>query len=180
MGCDIHMYIQYTNKKYAEEDKAKGKEPWWQGFGGQINPGRNYGMFGTLAGVRYAPENEDKMFEPKGLPDFGLSWEAKDDLFLMIDDGPDACDEKTCTLEQAKRWGRPIINDSKGKPYKTYHPDWHSHSWLTVDEFAKALRWYKADSGYGPGVEWSTMLKTMRSLEAKGKNVVYVVFWFDN
>jgi hypothetical protein len=42
MGCDIHAYV---------ESKKPDSKTWW-GFGGRINPGRNYRMFGKLAGVR--------------------------------------------------------------------------------------------------------------------------------
>ena len=42
MGCDIHCYIEYKKKN----------DDHWRSFGGRINPGRNYTLFGVMAGVR--------------------------------------------------------------------------------------------------------------------------------
>lgn len=175
MGADVHMYIQY--KKKTEDDK------WWWDFGGHINPGRNYAMFGILAGVR--DNNSPHSFEPKGiLPEEKLSWAVREDLYLTITEDGEGDNETT--LERAKSWGSGrIINDNDGNPYKVEHPDWHSHSWMTIDELKQAYKWYKKyakESGYGGGVplEYKVILKTMEALEDNGKNDVIVVFWFDN
>jgi len=170
MGADIHMYIQYRDKSRINTDHS-----WWRDFGGRINPGRNYDMFSVLAGVR---GTADKGFEPKGIPDFELSWHAQSSLYLIITE--DGKDEDCCTLEQAESWGKPIIKNALGKPIKTLHPDLHSHSWLTVKELEQAYRWYKKESEYGIGLEYRVLLKIMKELEDKGKNEVVVVFWFDN
>ena len=45
MGCDIHLYIEYKNKKVAFD----GYKDSWHSFGKQINPGRNYAMFALMA-----------------------------------------------------------------------------------------------------------------------------------
>ena len=174
MGCDIHMFVQYREKKEVY-DKP---DMYWEDFGGELNPGRNYSMFGVLAGVRYSP---DKGYDSKGIPEFGLSYVIRGSLYLTITE--DGKGEGECTLENAKRWaswGRPIINDSDGNPFKVPHPDWHSHSWLTIKELEQAYRWYKKEEGYTPGLEWKVLLKTMKGLEDGGKNDVVVVFWFDN
>jgi len=183
MGCDIHMYVQYQNKKQAKETKKQGREPYWWNFGGQMNPGRNYTMFGILAGVRDWPADENKSFEPRGIPDFGLCYTARGDLYLYIVDDEDGRvdpGENYCTLEQAQRWRRRIYNNDKGEPWYTEHPDWHSHSWLTTKELAQAFRWYKKETGYEPCLEYRVLLKMMKELEDKGENEVVVVFWFDN
>lgn len=170
MGCDIHMYIQYRDK-----ESINTKYSHWRDFGGRLNPGRNYTMFSTLAmGVR---GEAVKGFEPKGVPDFGLSWgiESELTLFITSDGQEDGC----CTLENAKRWGG-IINDSEGNPSRVRQPDWHTHSWLTTKELAQAYKWYKKESEYDVGLEYRVLLKIMKELEDKGKNEVIVVFWFDN
>jgi hypothetical protein len=176
MGADVHMFIQY-------KEKSDNKEFWWP-FGSKINPGRNYAMFGILAGVR----NHDapNRFEPKGiLPKEKRSWPVEDDLYLTITE--DGTGDHETTLEAAKRWfgGKEIIMDENGKPYKVLHPDWHSHSWMTPDELEQAYKNYKKYAkrgGYNKGVplEYKVILKTMRALEDKGKNEVLLVFWFDN
>ena len=45
MGCDIHLYIEYKNKKVAFD----GYKDNWHSFGQRINPGRNYAMFALMA-----------------------------------------------------------------------------------------------------------------------------------
>ena len=177
MGCDIHMYVQYKEKKNSAEAEKQGRDPYWWDFGGGFNPGRNYTLFGILAGVRDTPEKNG--FEPKGIPNFGLGWSARSDLYLYITEDP-IPGEGCCTLEDATRWRRPITHNSDGKPWYTEHPDWHSHSWMTIKELEKAYRWYKKESEDGLGLEYRVLLKTMKALEDDGKNEVVVVFWFDN
>jgi hypothetical protein len=170
MGADIHMYIQYKNKKRNDD--------WWSEFGGCINPGRDYGMFGILStGVRQDVNNSH---DPKGLPEGNLGWAAEDDAYLYIrEDSEDY--EHSCTLEDALRWGHKIVNDKDGKPWKTLHPDWHSHSWLTTNELSQAFRWYTSQfSGYKVGLEYKAVLSVMKTLGNKGENDVRIVFWFDN
>lgn len=173
MGCDIHMYIQYKNKKRNND--------WWSEFGGRINPGRDYGMFGILsAGVRYDVTN-GKCHQPKGLPEGSLGWSAEYDAYLYIREKEDENDEHTCTLENAQRWGRKIELGKDGKPFRTLHPDWHSHSWLTTKELAQAFRWYnQQNKDYKVHVAYKAILSVMRTLENKGENDARVVFWFDN
>jgi hypothetical protein len=176
MGCDIHCYIQY--KKKTDDDK------WWWTFGGKINPGRNYAMFGVLAGVRYRDIHGS--FSPKGiLPTEKQSWKVRDDLYLYITE--DGKGENETTLENAQRWfgGREILLDQDGKPWMVRHPDWHSHSWMTIEELQEAYKSYKKyakKEGYNNGVplEYKVILKMMKALENEGENEVLLVFWFDN
>lgn len=180
MGCDIHMYIQYRNIEETESRKERNEKPCWLSFGDGFNPGRNYTLFGILAGVRDWPDNEEKMFEARGLPDFELGWSARQDNILYITEDEECREGGYCTLKQAERWGRKIVRHEDGKPWYTYHPDWHSHSWLTTKELSQAYRWYKSVSGYSLSLEYRVLLKTMKALEDGGKNEVFVVFWFDN
>lgn len=176
MGCDGHFYIQYKKKTDNFDD-------WWFDFGGEISPGRNYLMFGILAGVR---DRTSRHFEPKGiLPEKKQSWAVREALYLMITEDGKGCRETT--LENAKRFAREsdLIKDEKGKPIKVLDPDWHSHSWLTIKELETAFKWYKkyADEeieGSKVPFEYKVILKVMKILENKGKNDVLLVFWFDN
>lgn len=172
MGCDIHMYVQYRKKNFDP------KWDHWSEFGGRINPGRDYSLFGILSdGVRSSWE---KCHEPKGLPEGDLGWDAERDANLYIRENPQPYEEGTCTLEDAQRWGHKIELDKDGKPWRTRHPDWHSHSWLTTAEYAQALRWYTSQTKYKVGLEYKALLSVMKTLENKGENDVRVVFWFDN
>jgi hypothetical protein len=192
MGCDIHMYVEYTDKERLEksnrgETNSRGEliKPYWRDFGSRINPGRNYWMFGFLSqGVRSDFSNG---MPPKGLPPFDeLGFHSRNDSVCYISDNPDN-DGSSVTLETALRWsegGRnKIINNSEGRPSWVEHPDWHSHTWLTTEEYETAINNYKAEcqsSGeIDTPVEYVAVLAAMKSLEENGC-VARVVLWFDN
>lgn len=161
MGCDIHMYV---------ESKTPGGENWW-GFGGRVNPGRNYDLFSTLAGVRGGPA----MFEQRGLPD-NLGYPANGDAYLTVDDEHAADSDGYCNTAQAKSWGNPIVEVNGRKA--TLGPDWHSASWLTPSEFVAAIVATEKGGGYVDD-EYHALAGAMQVLEVRGKEV-RIVFWFDN
>lgn len=171
MGCDIHAYVEYktTIKKINNCHH-------WSTFGGRINPGRNYNLFGLLAGVRTG----GILFEVRGLPK-DVAFEAEDDNRIFITARPA---ESQCTLRQAQEWearGHKIIVDEYENPTWVEHPDWHTHSWLTVDEFRQVIDAYK-NTGTGrtePEPEYEALLVAMEKL-AEFYNGVRIVFWFDN
>lgn len=139
MGCDIHCYIEYRDRDVSDrEDKS------WSSFGGRINPGRNYLMFSLMAGVR----GGDGIFEVRGLPE-GLGYYSNDDNYLYITADKECnCGEcKSVSVENAARWvesgSSEYKNNREGKPTWVSHPDWHSHSWLSLVEFRQVLEKYK-------------------------------------
>jgi hypothetical protein len=197
MGADIHLYLEYTNKEILDSEKnadlIDGYKPiksYWYDFGGGFSLGRNYRMFGILSkGVR--SEFEDG-FEPKGIPDFdNLGYAARNDYSLYISEKEDT-EFKYCTMEQAIKWCASDFCNSKlyyrnptdDKPTWVSNPDWHSASWLTIDEYEKAIQIYEKMleedymGKYIPA-EYEAILAAMKSLEKNG-NVTRVVFWFDN
>ena len=95
MGADIHMYAEYRNKNQAQEDQKQGRKPYWYCYGDQINPGRNYTLFGILAGVRGQYEDS---FEPKGCLK-KTKWDSWQNMML------------TCSLSinQEKRSMRKVV-----------------------------------------------------------------------
>ena len=156
MGCDIHCYIEY---KSPDTDG-------WSDFG-RINPGRNYDLFGKLAGVRRIEVTP--VVEPRGLPE-DVAYAASSDAWLFVTDTGSS--EGCCSREQAEQWvgwGARYRNSEKEF---VSNPDWHSHSWLTPNEFAIAIE------GSGEP-EYEAILAAMRSFEAGGFQA-RVVFWFDN
>lgn len=174
MGADVHMYVEYNSKERLPHANPAFNS--WRSFGDRINPGRNYNLFGLLAGVRC----EGEIFAVRGLPE-NLGWSANGDSTLYITESGD--DDGCCTLGQAEsyeKWGSTIHKDANGKPTKVDHPDWHSHSWLTVDELQQVFDAYFTKHGQNVGVEYRALLSAMRALENEGKNDVRVVFWFDN
>lgn len=166
MGCDIHMYVEYRPNKTWGSDS-------WQSFNDRMNPGRDYHLFGLLAGVR----GGTAIIEPRGLPS-DLGYYSESDNYLYISDDIDGC----ATLEKAKLWnknfGCKIIDDAQGKPFKVEHPDWHSHSWLTLEEFENVLSMAEKNDEYGVNIQYWALLDAMKRLATVGD--VRVVFWFDN
>ena len=135
MGCDIHLYIEYKSKD--------GYDPAWQGFGGNINPGRNYAMFALMADVRnYGDEKLPVLVERRGMPD-DAGYTATDDNRIYISETKS---EDYVSMETAKRWVKSgsskFINDKDGNPIWVTNPDAHSHSWLTTSEFESVINKY--------------------------------------
>lgn len=185
MGADIHMFVEYRNKKRAQEDKQNGRKPYWYSYGDHMNPGRNYTLFAVLAGVR---GNYEDSFEPKGrLERVEMGYMSGSGAHLYIVDKPtnEVREEGCCSREQAEIWaqyGSKIIEDKWVE-----HPDWHSHSWMTIEELEEAFERYKvhATQEWGEPItdvplEYRALLASMKALEDGGENEVRVVFWFDN
>ena len=171
MGCDIHAYVEYTD--FITHD---GK-PYWKSIVNGAG-GRNYKLFGLLAGVR---SDNEPVIPLKGLPDAPMSYEVEGAMFLRVTDDPELAEESGyATLENAEQWGVTEVDDD-GKPKWCEHPDMHSHGWLTRDELAQVLGTYIVNTDdYGPyGVEWDAILAVMtcfteRNIETR------LVFAFDN
>lgn len=204
-GCDIHMFFEYTDKEILERERNglldesnKPFKAYWKCLGGRINLGRNYWMFGILSkGVRY---DIDCGFEPKGIPEFEfLSSNVFHEYCMYITDMPNN-DGYSCTMADAIKWATGEYCSSKlfyrypndDKPTWVSNPNWHSASWLTTEEYEKAIETYKNhyDKQFGNELttsslksydipEYDAMLAAMKSLESNGK-VCRAVFWFDN
>lgn len=160
MGCDIHCYIEHLEK----DDKR------WKSFGGHINPGRNYWAFGRLAGVRH---DGSPHVAPRGLPgDLGFS--AAEDNTVYVDDS---------NRQRAESWVANGISKWTSIHHNfVTHPDWHSHSWLTADEWDTAIQRADKDmESYGGRCddEYHAILAVLRFFESRGHSA-RVVFWFDN
>jgi len=107
MGCDVHMMIEYDRFGGADNEPRA----WWS-FGGVIGPGRDYDMFGHLAGVRY---EENEHIRPRGLPD-NLSYDAKDYF-----DNDDIHSVTWLTYEEyAAAYGRRMFGNEHGPPAIAY------------------------------------------------------------
>ena len=171
MGCDIHVYVEYSHD---------GK--YWRNLTDGIGS-RDYRMFGILAGVRC---DDLKLFDPKGLPDGQLSWNTEDANILNIapESHPEWADTSGWTSRtSAERWisegsSKPLYRD--GVLNRVTNPDWHSHSWLTSDELSQCVDKYRTipDVKKAPS-EWVGILAAMKAIEENGDQT-RVVFWFDN
>lgn len=164
MGCDIHMYLEYSD--FTGSDG----EPYWNTF--VANGGsRDYRMFGLLAGVRcdIAP-----VVEPRGLPEGKLAYETRGACKMTVSDDPSTEGwENYCTTAQAESWREPIVNG------EILGPDWHTFSWLTADEYAQVLGRYMTEVRDSYAVQYDVILAAMRAFEERDCKT-RLVFWFDN
>ena len=166
------MYVDHSPKGRRGEEGR-----YWQSFGGRINPGRNYNIFGMIAGVR---SNDEPMFPVRGEPE-NMSFLAAWDAYLYVTDGDEG--EGSCTRKNAESWitaGYATgVYDTSGKLTKVSHPDWHSQTWLTSEEFGQLLDSARKKH-VGFGIQWDALRAAMKALEDGGDNDVRVVIWFDN
>jgi hypothetical protein len=166
MGCDIHLYTEYKRPGATR----------WISFGKRLNPGRIYGLFAALGDVRndygYTP-----IAAERGLPE-GVGSEARSDNMYWITDGEAGEDE--VTREKANYWVENGYSEIVEEKWVT-NPDWHSHSWATVDEFEQAINevFLKDGSWRGDYIEYLAVLASMKEFIKHGCEC-RVVFWFDN
>lgn len=203
MGCDIHCYIEY--KKQGDDR--------WRDFGGRINPGRNYWMFGAMAGVR---TDHIPHLVPRGWPE-DCAYAAFDDNTIYVDEnlkesfkheGESTHYSQSHAEEYVAKGYCKWIERNGLKKWVT-NSDWHSHSWLTANEFEVAIAAYLKASGFlintprlpSPEearsdsivfkgeqdrgymldyiTEYLAILQAMLCFEAQGHQA-RLVFWFDN
>lgn len=162
MGCDIHGYIEY--EKFTKQDGT----PYMDCFGKNLGD-RDYLMFGLLAGVR----RDGCIYEPRGIPQ-NIGFTVKSAYHLFVIDG-ETDSEGMTSRENADRWVNSGISEYIEENWIT-NPDWHTPSWLTVEEYENVLKAREQDVDYGtPDQEWYAILAAMKTL----KNARFV-FWFDN
>ena len=185
MGCDIHAYIEYSSSAYKKMAEERKQPRHWRDFAKRISLDRNYVLFGLLSkGVRTEyPES----LEAKGLPDMNeLAMETKFELCLFVDD---ECYEKGyenyISKEEAQKWVDDGYSEFLNNGTLVTCPDWHSHSWLTTEEFEIVLNNYKIIKTEITGYiddkfdNYKATLAAMKALQ-ENDNDVRLVFWFDN
>lgn len=138
MGCDIHVCIDYDDFKTREGN-------WWvSSFATNIGFGRNYTLFTLMAGVRYdaRTDNYKPLFAPRGIFE-RLSFSTLNEYTLRIsDEGAENGWDKCVSSAQAQKWltegwSIKIGSDSISSP------DWHSASWLNVEELKQIKKAYQ-------------------------------------
>lgn len=160
------MYVEIKDKQNDH----------WRPFGKKINPGRVYGMFAKLADVRNG-WNITPICPPRGVPN-EMAYEAWSDYHLYVTDDPDDNDAH-CSKDQAEKWvSRGSSKYARDNAFVT-NPDWHSASWLTPDEYEKAINELWENSFNRASIEYVAVLDLLRSFERQGMDA-RIVFWFDN
>lgn len=142
MGCDIHCYIEY---------KPQGSDRWHE-FGKGINPGRNYSMFGAMAGVR---TDHIPHINPRGWPaDCGFSAFNDNTIYISDsqkedfkhEDGEFYYSRKHAEDYVAKGYCQFV--ERNGRKSWVTNSDHHSHSWLTASEFELSIADYLKAAGF--------------------------------
>lgn len=177
MGCDIHSYIDY-DKKSSKHDKT-----YTDGLG-RIRIGRDYYLFGLIAGVR---GNLHPVVPVRGLPKT-QSIDVKHDSCLYVNnDAKDSneCDGNTCTAAQAIEWVEQGSSEYVDNGRYVTHPDWHNYTWLTLDEVKEVLKQYKKSIdkdqfGNSNVAILYAIIGAMSGLEKVEGYKSRLVCWFDN
>jgi hypothetical protein len=167
MGCDIHFYVEKpTADGWEYVAPPAGLDQFSEQYGctPRFFHDRDYVVFSWLAGVRNDGSIEP-IAEPRGMPD-GVSKFVHEENTLRIVPEDDEDEEGTCTADQARRWGCEIVDG------RATHPDWHSHSWLTVRELLAAFE-ERTDQPFRHFKKTVTEIVAHAGLDAR------VVFWFD-
>lgn len=166
------MYVEYSEKNSFQLR--------CHSYGNKVNPSRNYELFSILSrGVR---GDNTRGFITRGLPKV-LGYVSEHDNKIFVTDTPNPNDYTySVTSNKAKEWNQRlgcVLDERDGEIVYVSDPDFHSHSWLTTQELAKAFSIYKHKTKYSVGTEYKALLASMRAIEKDGFDA-RVVFWFDN
>ena len=138
MGCDIHAHIEFFSKS---EYKSSGK-CYVHCFSSELCFGRDYILFGLIAGVRHSVP---PIIKPRGIPTAPeMSYVVSDSYYLsVVDDNATRVYVNSVRSSQAQTW----VSDS----YSCYtddskmhitNPDFHSATHLTLDELLIIRKMY--------------------------------------
>lgn len=164
---------------------------------------RNYLMFSAMADVRsfYGEEEQFKRREPKGFPEDASFYTILSYGMIVNDEfaGKDTYDLTFITKEQAdyfqeNYYCKEIKLPENTPSYSPFakskvltHPDYHSASWMTTEEFEECFKQvFVRKNKNGEEVklqyyfDFYKLLLTMQTLEEDGLYEVRIIFWFDN
>jgi hypothetical protein len=173
MTTEIHVYFEFREKLLPNSPVEP--KP-WQSLGANMNPGRNYSLFGFMAHVR---TNMGKPFPPKGFPRDAGYWALMDN-YAYVSNNPDTIH---CVTEQmaetyVKDFECHYRADAEGEHTWVSVPIWHTHSWLVLNEFEKVMHRYNHKFKTQPEPVYDAILAAMKTLDKK-KYESRLVFWFE-
>jgi hypothetical protein len=138
MGCDIHAHIEFFSKT---EHKTT-SNCFVRCFSGELSFGRDYILFGLMAGVRHSVP---PIIKPKGIPTTPtLSYEVTDAYYLNVisDEAPRAPTNsirESLAKEYVSEAYSIYVDDSK---LRITNPNFHTPTWLTLDELLIIRKMY--------------------------------------
>jgi hypothetical protein len=174
MGCDIHMYMEWRQgdgpwqiapcHPKEEENQDDDVRDRWSDF---VAAGRNYNVFGALAGVRRDGPS------PKGLPD-DVSPEVHSEVDSWNDDGHS---HSWCTLEELEKALLDCEYENHGRAQPmTYRRNseagafYDSYMYTDYFDVVNYARKFLLDTA----MEQAVFADQPQSVEIR------FVFWFDN
>jgi hypothetical protein len=174
MGSDIHLFIEYVVPARAFS------------WANEIFIGRDYPLFGKLAGIRSA---EVPLVAPRGLP-FDVSYDVFANYYSLVVEKHSAWnfrgmnfvteDEAASLLKRGVSHRPPAgIKTTEVTSELEYvsNPDWHSPSWLWCEEVLSAV----SNDIITANAEFHVVVDTLQSIEHHMTNArSRIVFWFDN
>ena len=180
MGCDIHLFAEVCRDSGGYEALADGEF---------LMP-PDYRLFAALAGVRSEP-GFAPMVLPRGIPN-DLSQYVADRYFVPVLDSGRAAEWQIgehVTPEEAQKlveggkshW----LTNETTQPFTPStgghiaHPDWHSASWLTIDEVRQSLEHADYLLAEAPD-EFQSLIEYVNALAARKDTTGRLLFWFDN
>lgn len=141
MGCDIHAFIElYSKQEYAKHDAC-----FVDCFAEEVSFGRDYVLFGLLAGVRH---HAHPVISPRGLPnDPKMSHQADSRYHMTVLDCPNPEDVfmgfNCISRERAEVYvNSGSTHYSDDKKNRIVDPAWHTPTWLTLDELIELRKIY--------------------------------------
>lgn len=167
MGCNSHTYIEYRRKGCVNNG--------WNSLLQQKVDSRNYALYAKMANVRNYCEISP-IAPRRGFPE-DAGYDTKRDYYLQINDELAAKKyDGYVSSEQASKWiSKSISFFPPDGSNCISHPDWHSASWLTGEEFCSAVRETASDDIY-----WMAIAAMVESVNKTDGFECRVVFWFDN
>jgi hypothetical protein len=173
MGCDIHAYLDVTE---AEPDPERDYSGWISTFAHNIPIGRDYHLFGLLAGVR----GGKALIEPRGVPEYDqMGWRTRDAYWMHITDSPrcEWCGEcRHVSPASAEKWRSPIIK-VRDESYVA-DPDAHTPSYLYLSELEKVIAAHEGSARATTNIR--AVAAMMKVLNGRKPKRTRFIFWFDN
>lgn len=138
MGCDVHAYIEFFSKTESKNTN----NCFVRCFSGEQSLGRDYTLFGLMAGVRHTVP---PLIKPKGIPTQpNLSYQAADAYYLNVV-SDDAVRMPLNSIRQS------VANEYVSEAYATYvdnsklritNPNFHTPTHLTLNELLTIRKMY--------------------------------------
>lgn len=127
MGCNIHAYIDYEQPDGTVNHF------------GRVHIARDYRLFVLFAGVRgSAVQGMMPVTQKRGLP-ANISVQVAHDAYLTVIDEEVVREHRCCSRKDAEEWGAKYVDEAKRH---IHNPDWHSHTWLTLEEVEEVITRY--------------------------------------